>query len=131
MTEQDPIITPSQPKKRRWWMWLLASPFLLFSLLILLLYLPPVQRFAVDKASSIASESTGLDITVGRLLSLLVSDIYSQREDKRYTFLLAQWSIDYLKDIQVAIAQGFHLFPFRTEKLSLVTPMVLRLWESR
>ena len=60
-----------------------------------------------------------------------VSDIYSQREDKRYTFLLAQWSIDYLKDIQVAIAQGFHLFPFRTEKLSLVTPMVLRLWESR
>ena len=36
-----------------------------------------------------------------------------------------------LNDIQVAIAQGFHLFPFRTEKLSLVTPMVLRLWESR
>ena len=24
------------------------------------------------------------------------------------------------------MAQGFHLFPFRTEKLSLVTPMVLR-----
>ena len=37
----------------------------------------------------------------------------------------------HLKDFQVAIAQGFHLFPFRTEKLSLVTPMVLRLWESR
>ena len=37
----------------------------------------------------------------------------------------------HLKEIQVAIAQGFHLFPFRTEKLSLVTPMVLRLWESR
>ena len=36
-----------------------------------------------------------------------------------------------LNDLQVAIAQGFHLFPFRTEKLSLVTPMVLRLWESR
>ncbi len=29
--------------------------------------------------------------------------------------------------IQVAIAQGFHLVPFRTEKLSLVTRMVLRL----
>ena len=28
--------------------------------------------------------------------------------------------------IQVTIARGFHLFPFRTEKLSLVTPMVLR-----
>ena len=28
--------------------------------------------------------------------------------------------------IQVTTAPGFHLFPFRTEKLSLVTPMVLR-----
>ena len=28
--------------------------------------------------------------------------------------------------IQVAIASGFHLFPFRTEKLNLITPMVLR-----
>jgi hypothetical protein len=26
----------------------------------------------------------------------------------------------------VTIASGFHLFPFRTEKLSLITPMVLR-----
>ena len=33
--------------------------------------------------------------------------------------------------IQVVIAQGFHLFPFRTEKLSPVTPMVLRERESR
>ena len=33
--------------------------------------------------------------------------------------------------IQVAIAAGFHLFPFRTEKLSPFTPMVLRKWESR
>ena len=28
--------------------------------------------------------------------------------------------------IKVAIAPGFHLFPFRTEKLSPVTPMVLQ-----
>ena len=30
------------------------------------------------------------------------------------------------KDIQVVIAVRFHLFPFRTEKLSSLTPMVLR-----
>ena len=30
------------------------------------------------------------------------------------------------KEIQVTTAPGFHLFPFRTEKLSPVTPMVLR-----
>ena len=35
-------------------------------------------------------------------------------------------AIQYVNLIQVTIAQGFHLFPFRTEKLSLVTPMVLR-----
>ena len=29
------------------------------------------------------------------------------------------------KEIQVTIARRFHLFPFRTEKLSFVTPMVL------
>ena len=30
------------------------------------------------------------------------------------------------KELKVVIARGIHLFPFRTEKLSLVTPMVLR-----
>ena len=30
------------------------------------------------------------------------------------------------EEIQVTIARRFHLFPFRTEKLSFVTPMVLR-----
>ena len=32
----------------------------------------------------------------------------------------------FIKDLKVVIARGIHLFPFRTEKLSLVTPMVLR-----
>ena len=36
-----------------------------------------------------------------------------------------------ISDIQVAIASGFHLFPFRTEKLSPTAPMVLPRWESR
>ena len=35
--------------------------------------------------------------------------------------------VHYVYLIKVTIAQGFHLFPFRTEKLSLVTPMVLRI----
>ena len=32
---------------------------------------------------------------------------------------------------KVVIARGFHLFPFRTEKLSPATLMVLRKWESK
>ena len=35
------------------------------------------------------------------------------------------------KEIKVVIARRSHLFPFRTEKLSFATPMVLRKWESR
>jgi len=92
MTEQEPIITPPQPKKRSWWLWLLASPFILFSLMILLLYLPPVQRFAVDKASAFASQSTGLDITVGRLdlrfpLDLLVRNVSAVEPETKDTLL--------------------------------------------
>ena len=34
-------------------------------------------------------------------------------------------------ETKVAIARGLHLFPFRTEKLTPATPMVLRKWESR
>ena len=80
MTPQEEPVISATPRKRRWWLWLLASPFLLFLLAIVLLYLPPVQRFAVDKASAIASRTTGLDISVGRLdlrfpLDLVVSDV--------------------------------------------------------
>ena len=32
---------------------------------------------------------------------------------------------------KAVMAAGFHLFPFRTEKLSPPAPMVLRKWESR
>ena len=39
-----------------------------------------------------------------------------------YSLFIINW-----KDIQVTIARRFHLFPFRTEKLSFVTPMVLRI----
>ena len=91
MTTQDPIISP-EPRKRRWWLWLIASPFLLFLLVIILLYLPPVQRFAVNKASEIASEATGLDITVGRLdlrfpLDLVVADVHAIQPESKDTLL--------------------------------------------
>ena len=55
-------------KKVFWWiLGILLSPILLFLILTVLLYLPPVQNWAVDKVASIASEKTGMDITVGRV----------------------------------------------------------------
>ena len=55
-------------KKIFWWILIiLLSPVLLFVVLTVLLYLPPVQNWAVDKVAAIASEKTGMDITVGHV----------------------------------------------------------------
>ena len=43
------------------------SPILLFLILAALLYLPPVQNWAVKKVAAIASEKTGMEITVGHV----------------------------------------------------------------
>lgn len=98
MQNQEVPIISSKQRKRRGWLWLLASPFLLFLMLCILLYLPPVQKFAVDKASSLASESTGLDISVGRLalhfpLDLIVNDVLAVAPEDGDTLL----SLDRLK----------------------------------
>ena len=55
-------------KKIFWWILIiLLSPVLLFVVLTVLLYLPPVQNWAVDKVTAIASEKTGMDISVDRV----------------------------------------------------------------
>ena len=55
-------------KKLFWWILIiLLSPVLLFVVLTVLLYLPPVQNWAVDKVTAIASEKTGMDISVGHV----------------------------------------------------------------
>ena len=55
-------------KKALWWiLGLLLSPVLLFVILTVLLYLPPVQNWAVDKVAEVASEKTGMQITVGEV----------------------------------------------------------------
>ena len=51
----------------KWTAWVVAAPFLLLSLTILLLYLPPVQDYAVRRAAAYASEQTGMHIAMERL----------------------------------------------------------------
>jgi hypothetical protein len=43
------------------------SPLLLCLLLAVLIYLPPVQNWAVKKVAAIASEKTGMEITIGHV----------------------------------------------------------------
>ena len=62
---------PAQKPKSCWHrikkiaMWVIISLIILIILIPVLIYLPPVQRFAVDKASKILSEKTGMDVSVG------------------------------------------------------------------
>ncbi len=52
-------------KKAFWWiLGILLSPVLLFVLLTILIYLPPVQNWLVDKVAAYASEQTGMEVTV-------------------------------------------------------------------
>ena len=51
------------------WSWrillgIVLTPIFLFLLLAVLIYLPPVQKFAVDKAAEMLSEEMGMDVTV-------------------------------------------------------------------
>ena len=51
----------------KWMAIAVLTPILLFFILAALLYLPPVQNWAVKKVAAIASEKTGMEITVGHV----------------------------------------------------------------
>ncbi len=69
--------------KRKWLkrtVWILATPVLLFIILMILLYVPPVQNLLRKEATAYASEATGMQIEVRRIdlrfpLNLLVSGV--------------------------------------------------------
>jgi hypothetical protein len=46
-------------------MWVVLTPIALLILLSILIYLPPVQRWAVNEASEWLSEETGMEVSVG------------------------------------------------------------------
>ena len=66
----------------------LLSPLLLFLVLTFLLYLPPIQNWVVDKVAAVASENTGMRITVDEValsfpldLSIEGVEVLSQQGD--------------------------------------------------
>lgn len=69
--------------RRKWLkiaLWVLLTPILLFFILMILLYVPPIQNFIRKQATAIASEATGMDIAVERIdlrfpLNLLVHGV--------------------------------------------------------
>lgn len=74
----------------KWGGIVLASPFVLFIILCILIYIPPVQNFIVDKATSYASQATGMYIHIQRIslsfpLNLVVHE--ATVADKKDTLL--------------------------------------------
>ena len=63
----------------KWTAWGGAAPLLLLSMTILLLYLPPVQDYAVRRAAAYASEQTGMHIAVERLRLTPILDVALDR----------------------------------------------------
>lgn len=52
------------------WKWILVivlTPFILFTIITLLFYFPPFQNWVANKVASVASEKTGMEISVGHV----------------------------------------------------------------
>ncbi len=67
-------------KTLSWILGILLSPILLFVILTILIYIPPVQNWVVDKLADYASKQTGMEISIGHVnlsfpLDLGVDDI--------------------------------------------------------
>lgn len=54
-------------KTLRWVCIIVLSPIVIFLLLAVLLYLPPVQNWAVRQVTAYASDKTGMDISIGHV----------------------------------------------------------------
>ena len=64
-------VADAEPKRKslgrriaRWAMWVVLTPILLVLLLMVLIYIPPVQKWAVDRASEWLSAETGMEVSV-------------------------------------------------------------------
>ena len=65
----------------RWSLGIVLAPLLLVVIAMVLIYLPPIQRFAKDKATAAAAGALGMDVSIDRValrfpLSLVVRDVY-------------------------------------------------------
>lgn len=60
----NPLSLMPMKKLMKWGSIILLTPILLILLLTVMLYLPPVQNWAVKQVAAYASESTGMDISV-------------------------------------------------------------------
>lgn len=100
---------------------MLLTPVILFAILMILLYVPPVQNLIRRQATAIASEATGMDISVERIdlrfpLNLLVRGVLVVQPSSVVTDSLTQHpdTLLNLESLNVRI-QAWPLFKGRVE----------------
>lgn len=59
----------------KWAVGIILTPILLFLILAILLYIPPIQNWAVKKVMSYASEQTGMEISIERVKLVFPLDL--------------------------------------------------------
>ncbi len=62
----------------KWIIGLLLAPIILFFMLAVMLYIPPIQDFAVKKTTVLLSDATGMKVGIGRLRLSVLFDIELQ-----------------------------------------------------
>lgn len=68
VSPQSPQSPPGRPRRGlRALLWVFLTPIFLFTTLMVLLYVPPIQNFIRSQATDIASEATGWEIDVERI----------------------------------------------------------------
>ena len=62
----------------KWTIWLILTPLFLVATAAALLYVPPIQRWAVEQATSILRQQTGMDIRMESIRITFPLDINLQ-----------------------------------------------------
>ena len=91
----------------KWIIGILLTPLILFVILSTLLYVPAVQDYAVRKTTGILSETTGMQIQIGKLRLAFLFDLS-------------------LRDVNIANAQGVKLIDVNELGIDLNFSSLLR-----
>ena len=114
-------------------MWIVLTPILLLLLLCVLIYCPPVQKWAVDKAAEMLSEETGMEMSVGSVwlrfpLDLSMGDIVAVEEGD--TLIAARELAVSVKAIPLFYLQAevddIHLYDAKLNTKGLIDACVVR-----
>ncbi|MBO4672782.1 MAG: translocation/assembly module TamB domain-containing protein [Bacteroidaceae bacterium] len=114
-------------------LWIVLTPIFLLLLLFVLIYLPPVQKFAVDKAAEVLSEEMGMEVTVESVhlkfpLDLSMGGIVAIEEGDT---VLAARELDIsvkalpLLDLQAEV-DGIHLYDAKLNTKGMIDACVIK-----